>query len=76
MSDTKVWFTPLSSTDRVKLNAVATTNPAPSESIINFQTIWAVSSNCPNFPNRGSPIVNSLLTWSGFGDHVPVQDMG
>jgi hypothetical protein len=43
MSDTTVWPTPLSRTDRVKLNAVATMNPAPVESIVSFQTIWAVS---------------------------------
>jgi hypothetical protein len=38
MSDTTVWPTPLSRTDKVKLNAVTTMNPAPTESIINFQT--------------------------------------
>jgi len=62
MSNTKVWPTPLSRTDRVKLNAVARMKPAPTESIINFHTIWMVSHQLMNLADRESPIVNSLLT--------------
>jgi hypothetical protein len=42
-SDTTVCPTPLSRIDKVKLNAVATMNPAPTDTIINLQTIWTVS---------------------------------
>jgi hypothetical protein len=73
MTDTTVCPTPLSRSDRVKLNAAATMNPAPKSIIIRLQTICGLARELPPLANRESPFVKSPLT-SGFGSKLLSTD--